>query len=77
MGRSPSRRRGTNQSLARVRQAAVAAIESGDRKMDNPAMEEGKWSSSANNESLEGDGEGVGGRGQGGKKMKRYRGRGR
>ncbi|QHN80892.1 hypothetical protein HN51_057789 [Arachis hypogaea] len=53
VGRSPSKRRGTNQSPARVRQAPAPAVESGDRKMDNPAMEEGKWSSSANNESLE------------------------
>ncbi|QHO56694.1 DNA-directed RNA polymerase subunit 10-like protein [Arachis hypogaea] len=39
--------------------------------MDNPAMEEGKWSSSAKNESLEGDGGGVGRRRWGGKKKRK------
>ncbi|MED6182408.1 hypothetical protein PIB30_028272 [Stylosanthes scabra] len=54
VGRSPSKRRGTTQSPSRVRNAAAPAVESGHRKMDNPAMEEGKWASSANNnESLE------------------------
>ncbi|MED6124676.1 hypothetical protein PIB30_061219 [Stylosanthes scabra] len=54
VGRSPSKRRGTTQSPARVRNAAAPAMESGHRRMDNPAMEEGKWGSSANNnESLE------------------------